>query len=449
MPGDTISVYYGEMLISPIPLELSFNFCSHRCRFCFANLNKPDRKADVKATMRLLKNFRERESFESLLLRLGYPVVVSNRVDPFAHSNYEQAVPVLATMTEIGIPVAIQTRGGRGIDDALSFLPPSVWYVSICTLDDEARKRIEPGAPTTDSRFILIEKLVSRGHRVVLGFNPAIREWQPDPTALFRRAKAAGAEGAWIEKLHFNHVQIGNLSAKDRGALTEPLIARARQRRSSVDWQYFEEARHEACEAGLSVFSVGQPNPSDFFRPYRETYSKTFPVLQDFVNWAWREKHEELYFGDFAEVMTGLPSGRLPWGHVFGASAHQIFREQHLGNNLTAKQFLQLCWNEPQTKQCPARIGCFAYRGEDGGKAAACGDDGMAYLLFRERGFDSVYHDDSGKEVPQWHPAEADGKRGAVESAHSSSAQWQRPDVPARLAAAGLAVAGNLSEEAR
>lgn len=444
MPGDTISVYYGEMLVSPIPLELSFNFCSHRCRFCFANLNKPDRKADIKATMRLIQNFRKRESFEALLLRQGYPVLVSNRVDSFAHSNYEQAVPVLSTMTEMGIPVAIQTRGGRGVDEVLEFLPPSVWYISVCTLDDDIRKRIEPGAPTTDSRFALMEKLVGKGHRVVLGFNPAVREWQPDAAALLRRAKAAGAEGAWIEKIHLNHVQIGNLSDRDREALTQPLINRAKQRRSSTDWQYFEEARHEACEAGLAVFSVGQPNPSEFFRPYRDIYRKTFPVLQDFVNWAWREKFEELYFDDFSEVMTGLPPGRLSWGHVFGASAHQIFREQHLGNNMTDRQFLQMCWNEPQSKQCPARIGCFAYRGEDGGKTAACGDDGMAFMLFREQGFDSVYYDQIEKGESQWHPVEADGKQGAAEDDPSSGAQCLLPG--AAVAPVAAAVAAGVKE---
>jgi hypothetical protein len=37
------------------------------------------------------------------------------------------------------IPVAIQTRGGKGVDDVLDFLPPSVWYISIPCLNDDIR----------------------------------------------------------------------------------------------------------------------------------------------------------------------------------------------------------------------------------------------------------------------------------------------------------------------
>lgn len=391
MPGDTLSVYFGEMLISPIPLELSFNYCSHGCRFCFANLNKPERTADIKATMRMLRDYMERESFEAQLLREGYPVVVSNRVDPFAHSNYQQAVPVLRVMTELGIPVAIQTRGGRGINEALEFLKPSVWYVSISTLDEDLRKRLEPGAPTIESRFALMEQLVSRGHRVVLGCNPAVPEWLPDPAALFGRAKSAGAEGSWVEILHFNYKQVANMSDRDREYISADLIARSQKRNADEkDWEHFERARNEACEAGLAVFSMGQPNASEFFRPYRETYPKTFPVIQDFVNHAWEKRYDEMFFEDFAEAMTGLPEGKRGYGHVFGASAHQLFRERKLSNMLTPEQFLKVCWNEPQAKQCPARVPCFAFTGiEDGVEADV---NGMAILQWRPQGFREIKH---------------------------------------------------------
>lgn len=124
--GDSISVYYGEFLTSPCPLELSFNFCSHKCLYCFANLGKPGRFADVGRTLRLLQECDNRTTLEASLLRQRYPVVVSNRVDPFAASNHRQSLPVLRVMAGLGIPVAIQTRGGTGVDEALEFLPPSV-----------------------------------------------------------------------------------------------------------------------------------------------------------------------------------------------------------------------------------------------------------------------------------------------------------------------------------
>ena len=396
MAGDTISVYYGEMLTSPIPLELSFNYCSHGCRFCFANLNKRDRRADIQATMRLLASYRERSSFEAQLLQDGYPVLVSNRVDPFAHSNYQQSVPVMRLMSEMGIPIAVQTRGGRGVEEAMEFLPPSVWYVSIHTLDEVTRKDVEPGAPSIESRFELVQNLVQRGHRVVIGCNPVVREWLPEPAELFARAKSCGAEGAWIEMLHFNYKQVAKMTQADKDKITFPIIERSGQRkRDSADVRHFEMARHDACEAGLAVFSIGQPTRSDFFKPYRELYQKTFPVVQDFVNFAHDTDRLEYWFDDYAEVMLGMPQGVRPYGHVLGATAHQIMRERRLGNNMDAEQFLRLSWNEPQMKQCPARIPCFAYVGY--GADAEADSDGMGIMAFRRAGFDSLYFDQEAK----------------------------------------------------
>lgn len=48
IPGESIRLYTGEFLISPIAMELAMNFCSHACTFCFANLNKPKRWHNIK-----------------------------------------------------------------------------------------------------------------------------------------------------------------------------------------------------------------------------------------------------------------------------------------------------------------------------------------------------------------------------------------------------------------
>jgi DNA repair photolyase len=397
LAGDSLSVYYGEFLVSPVPLELSFNWCSHGCRMCFANLNKPGRWADIKRTKNLLAQFASRRSFEAVLLKLGYPVLVSNRTDPFAASNFQQSVPLLEEMAQLGIPVAIQTRGGRGIDDVLAFLPPSVWYVSITTLDDDLRRRLEPGSTTVQSRFALIETLVSRGHRVVLGLNPLVPEWCPDPVAILRRARDAGCEGAWIELLHFNYLQTRRLSPRDREALTEPIIARAGRR--SPDPALFDfvtRAADAARGCGLAPFSINQPQPSDFFRPYQQLYPRLFPTTQDFVNFCFEamgdgEIFEFALWADF--LLAQLPEGTFPLGHYVGAKAHQIMRTHHVPNQMTFRQLLALIWSDPRMKCCPANIRCFAYAGElqDDGWNPLQDDDGLPLMVFNRQGSNDYF----------------------------------------------------------
>lgn len=147
MNGDTLGLYVGEFLISPIPLEISFNYCSHKCAVCFANLNKPERWFDAKTTMKTIQDAMSGNGrLVGELIRQGYPVLSSNRVDPFAISNYRQSLPVLQTLRDCGVPLSFQTRGGRGIDDILRGLPKSTWYISINQDDDALRKKMEPGA---------------------------------------------------------------------------------------------------------------------------------------------------------------------------------------------------------------------------------------------------------------------------------------------------------------
>jgi DNA repair photolyase len=66
-------------------------------------------------------------------------------------------------------------------------------------LDDAVRKRVEPMAPSIESRFELVEQLVAAGHVVTVGVNPLTLDWVPDFEPLLNRIKDLGAWGAWIE----------------------------------------------------------------------------------------------------------------------------------------------------------------------------------------------------------------------------------------------------------
>ncbi|MFH1058314.1 MAG: hypothetical protein V1797_06470 [Pseudomonadota bacterium] len=42
----SLRTYTGEYLVSPVPLHLDLDICSHACWWCFSRLNNPDRLAD-------------------------------------------------------------------------------------------------------------------------------------------------------------------------------------------------------------------------------------------------------------------------------------------------------------------------------------------------------------------------------------------------------------------
>ncbi len=282
-----ISAYKGEFLVSPIPLEIDLNYCSHKCNYCFANLNNPKRKANTNKIINQIKNCHNSKNIESYLLANGYPVLMSNKVDAFAKSNYKIALPIIEMLTKNGNGICFQTKGGDGIDDALDIVGKSHWYISISFLDDNLRKKIEPGAPSIESRFELIQKLTNKGHTVSVGINPIAPQWMrvDELELLLDRISKVGINDVWIEGLHLNRKQISNMSQKEKDAISEEILNNSTKRKSNNDISYVIECNKIAKNYGFNVYSNGQPYYSTYFDNYHKAYpGKTLKTHQDFIN---------------------------------------------------------------------------------------------------------------------------------------------------------------------
>lgn len=400
MAGDTFSTYYGEFAISPIPIELSFNWCSHNCAYCFANLNKPDRKAGVQSTLNLLRNLDKRKSTEAYFLRNKYPVLISNRVDPFAVSNYRQSLPIIELLAQMDIPIAFQTKGGRGIDECLSMVKPSCWYISINSLDENYRKAMEPGAPTFKERLALAEKLVSRGHAVTIGINPAVPEWLPIDEAkkLIKLIAATGAYGIWAEHLHFNATQLNAMPAKARNYFSDEQIKRAKARKVPEGYaKYLREIEDLAVDAKLEVFSVDHSRPSGYWEPYRECYENTFPTNQDFINHLVSEgtpNNSVISIESYLDFMQPqLPTDIARAGHYIGATAHQVCRDDpNWSNHMSYGALLCYLWNDGRIKMSLVRNRAFSYaceRDSNGNLTEKLDSNGFRLLTFSTDGYDN------------------------------------------------------------
>lgn len=395
-----IEPYWGEFLISPIPLELSLNYCSHKCGYCFANLNDPKRHGDVKKIMRFLSDYHNRDTLSAVLMQEGYPICISNRSDPFAYSNAKQIMPILETLAGIGAQVTFQTKGGNGIERAIDLFPKSVWYISISFANDDLRRKIEPGAPSIASRFDLMEKVIAAGGRVIIGLNPAVPEWlsNDDIESVLKAAAERGVEGAWIEELHLNSRQIGNMSQAERRAIGMDILDRAKKRKKDArDSDTFFYARDVARALGLEIFSNGQPNYSSIWDIYRDVYPKTFPTNQDFVNeCVQRGWHNGLVAFPhwFDTVGKGLPGGKYRMNKYIGASARSIFDDYSIPSKLTFTELLGIIWSTKRAKQSPVRMPSYSYASvwAENGYLQLVDESNMPYLIFDESGqLDSYY----------------------------------------------------------
>lgn len=410
-----LTPYYGEFLSNPIPLECSIvEPCDYACNYCFANLNKrywasktPGKKqhgSEVVQVMGLLANFRKRSTLEAKLLQDGYPILLSNRTDPFSRKNRGSTIPMLEVMGELGIKASFQTKGFIKPDDFETVMGlvqyPSCWYVSIAFDDDELRQKIEPGAPTIESRHELITQLRERGHSVVVGVNPCVSDWIKNPEQFLLKLKELGVWGVWAEILHFNSNQTRNLTPRERDNLTESVISKALRRTYHPDDVAFLDGLLDmAEEIGLCPFNLHRHKPSNFWAPWWDNYEMTFPIMQDFINEAWTclDDGDVLTFDNFASIMSELPNGKMRLGHYVGASAADVTRDsgKPWSNYMTYEELLKMIWNNQAINQCPVNLPCFSFAAEYEGEIyhPLLDENGDSLMVFHREGFRHFYVD--------------------------------------------------------
>jgi hypothetical protein len=183
--------------------------------------------------------------------------------------------------------------------------------------------------------------------------------------------KGLGVEGIWVQALHLSHKQIAKMPDRDKAKLGPEILAQAIPRNHKNHPAIAETIaalRHYAAVEGISVYDSQQRERSDYFTPYKETYPQRYPLMQDFVNWAW----DNLQAGDLIyyetwrdQILPWLPKGVWPIGQHIGAVAGPMFwsqaRDEKITNRMTYAQLLGYIWDYKESVICPVNVDCFAW----------------------------------------------------------------------------------------
>jgi len=374
-----LTPYWGEFLTHPVPLELSIENCSYACAYCFAS----GFKSKVTGITNLIAKAGSRQTLAAHLLNSGAPVLISNRCDPFSDSNVDLSLPIMRLLTERGNGIAIQTKGGKRIDEALEFLKPSCWYISISFYDEALRARIEPGAPTLTDRFALIEKLLGRGHTVYVGVNPLVPEWLPKPEALIGQLARLGVHGVWAELLHLRQGFAEELPNRT-AILGADIVYRASHIASLEELDLLYRTRQLALEYGLEVFTWAQSNASKFWEPYYKLYSGCFPTNQDYINHCHARSADltELPFSDYWRMIGHkLPAGKWLAENYIRVPSRFLFLSCKIPSRLTYEEIAKIAWVKNHLPFSIARHKAMAVSVDDAGNPYL-DEAGLPFLVF-------------------------------------------------------------------
>lgn len=305
--------YYREgMLFYPGKLDLMMNRCSHGCPYCFANSNTEQRKASL-VTIRNQLTKHKPGDLVSWHLDRKHPVIVSNRVDPFAVSNRDITPAVLDMLTEFEIPIFFQTKTGPGAMEALEIVSKSVFYVSIAFWDDRKRYAIEPSAPTIPSRLKFIETAVAKGHTVIVGINPLVPEWLPENEAELLAAELAriGVFGVFIQSFHLSRNQFIGMKEIYKERLGDTLIKKVLNTKMDFKSETFLYEEIFRAEGMRSYVTSNTLRGTDLFDFDDKRFSPGV-TLNSFHQHVEENEMDVILFDDYWEfVKDSLPPGEF------------------------------------------------------------------------------------------------------------------------------------------
>lgn len=280
-----IRPYTGEYMVSPVPVHVGFNYCSHACMYCFANLNQPDRAVDMASINRVARGLcseKQNRDITQNLLRRGFPVLMSNDSDPFAASCNEAFRQTHQAFSDLGIRMTYQTKGGKGAADFFAKEAPTMVYISITSDQDETLRALEPGAPPFQERLQLALACKAAGHHVVIGLNPYFRVWWNDIHGFLDQLAAAGINHIWMGALHLSPMQCANIHPRHKQQY-DWLIQYGRARNKP------DEAEHDALKSymadiGINCFYGISSTMGHFWDAYFDLGFPFMPTIEGFID---------------------------------------------------------------------------------------------------------------------------------------------------------------------
>jgi DNA repair photolyase len=279
----------------------------------------------------------EDNSTEAVLMKQGYPVLISNHVDPLSRSN-DFMPGIIQAMYDAGYNMVLQTKLADDISSVVSDDHKIMWAVTIDSDKDDWAKKIAPGAPIISTRLKHIENLVKKGHKVVVLMSPYMEEWFADIILFVKKLKSLGVSGIWAEPLRFSK-QGYEKNVKKKDLLTEDQLQDAYSSKPRLGNLVY------ACENAKMPFYSSYYGPvGNILDGIQKLYPKYMPTMQEYLGNA--EEGELICYDEFMEYAEPL----LPKG-VFNLRDYIVQNDKDdnvknfkIPNNLQYKDLIKIMW---------------------------------------------------------------------------------------------------------
>ena len=228
-----------------------YSGCSHGCKYCYARSMPRRIGADMEwGEFVFVKVNAARVLSRELRRAKRGLVLLSSTTDPYqpVEERYEITRALLKVLASKDFPVVVLTKSPlvlRDIDILERFSEVEVG-LTVVTLDEDARKAFEPGAPPVEDRLRALRELKRRGVPTYAFLGPLLPLIsEADLRELFREFKRAGVGRVVVDKLSVRKGLLESLREAVRD--WRPELAREFFRRA-LDTSYPELLRRIVSE---------------------------------------------------------------------------------------------------------------------------------------------------------------------------------------------------------
>ena len=380
-----LEVFLGGYLFHPAALDYSGDTCLNNCAYCFANINKEAREGNLKAAINAFYK-KEPKTYQDMLLREGYPILVSNRSDPFTAKNQRDSIALFTHLAERKSGVFIQTKTGPGLDECLDLMGDRrdiVIYITVTSIHDDACKIVEPNAPPPSDRLATAKRLHKDGYLVLVAVNPCVEAWMPHEglIALAADLKKIGINHVCLEMLDIKKHRLSMLSDGRKKRMGAAINTLGTQNRD-----YVRECTEYLVSQGFDVAKKGMPFKSSLFDNIKTRLGKTMPVMQDFINYCFNKYGTSgavISYPEWESVIAreGIFLKTIKQNNIRDYLLRSGFTSWKANQQVHShKELLRICWNDPRPRISIQNHCLFRVIGKD--KRPLLDEDGNVQLYF-------------------------------------------------------------------
>lgn len=204
----------SQIVLCDLPVHFDTYWgCSHGCTYCFANSAKNKRRViKGKESVVALKYFISgKRTLNTRWCDWDIPIHWGGLSDPFQPIEKEsgRSLKCLRLFAETGYPFAFSTKGALIVESPYIDVLQDCNVVAQVSMLSPRYDEIELGAPPYAKRLIMVEKLASVAHRVIVRAQPYSLGLLDDILAALPLYASAGVYGVSFEGMKWSRKKEG------------------------------------------------------------------------------------------------------------------------------------------------------------------------------------------------------------------------------------------------